>query len=356
LRFFVGTYTGGASEGIYACTFDPVGGGIRILGATGGIEHPSFLAADPGGRLLFAVSETGEYEGKPGGSVHAFAVEATGGRLTHMNARPSHGADPAHLSVDAAGRFVLVANYGGGNVCVFPVLPGGRLGGVVASVQHAGSGPDPKRQRGPHAHSVILDPSNTRAFAADLGIDRVMVYTFDRSSGALTPAEQSAIAMRPGAGPRHLAFSPDGRRLFVVNELDSTVTALSYDAGSGALSVLGSASTLPGGFAGANSCADIHVHPSGAFVYASNRGHDSIAVFRVEDRSGALRPVQHQSTLGTSPRNFAIDPSGRFLLAANQRSDSIVVMHVDADDGTLTPAGVTASIPSPVCIRFMPGG
>lgn len=356
IRFYVGTYTGGESKGIYRCSFDPSNGGVKVLDATDTIPNPSFLAADPRGRYLYAVSETSEFEGKPGGSVHAFAVDRESGGLTHLGVQPSHGADPAYLSVDRRGRFVLVANYTGGNVCAFPVRDDGRLDPVVANVQHAGQGPNARRQKGPHAHSVILDPANRRAFAADLGIDRVMVYTFEPGSGALTPAEQAAIVMAPGSGPRHMDFSPDGRTLYVVNELNSTVTVLSYDARSGSLSEIQTVANLPPSFRGENTCADIHAHASGRFVYASNRGHDSIAVYAVEEEGGTLTPVQHQSTLGSSPRNFSIDPTGRFLLAANQRSDSIVVMRISQDDGTLTPASDTVSIPSPVCIRFLPGG
>jgi 6-phosphogluconolactonase len=354
-RFYVGTYSDGASKGIYRCAFDPEDGTIEVLGATGGVTNPSFLAIHPRGSHLFAVGETAEFAGLPGGSVHAFRIDGQGGGLTHLNSQPSHGPDPAYISIDARGRYVLVANYSGGNVCVFPVRMDGRLDTVVANVRHTGSGPNPKRQERPHAHSVILDPANRRAFSADLGIDRVMVYSFNRESGAVSPAAQPELRMKPGAGPRHLAFSPDGKRLFVVNELDSTVVVFSYDVDTGVLEELDSVSTLPDSFAAANACADIHVHPSGMFVYASNRGHDSIAVFRIDVASGKLTPVQRQSTGGASPRNFAIDPSARFLLAANQRSDSIVVMRINERDGTLAPTGATASIPSPVCIRFMPG-
>jgi len=213
---------------------------------------------------------------------------------------------------------------------------------------------NPKRQERPHAHSVILDPANRRAFSADLGIDRVMVYTFDPDSGALAPAEQPEAVMAPGSGPRHLDFSPEANMLYVINELNSTVTVFSYTNSTGSLAEVHSVSTLPSSFKGENTCADIHAHPSGQFVYASNRGHDSIAVFAVELSSGKIRTLQHQSTLGQSPRNFAIDPTGRFLLAANQRSHSIVVMRINQNDGTLAPAGDRAEIPSPVCIRFLP--
>ncbi len=354
MRFYVGTYTGGESKGIYHCSFDPARGSIKVLGATGDITNPSFLAADPRGRYLFAVSETSEFEGKPGGSVHAFAVDRDSGRLRHLNVQPSHGADPAHLSIDKLGRFVLVANYTGGNVCAFPVREDGHLDRLVANVQHVGKGLNPKRQERPHAHSVVLDHANRRAFSADLGIDRVMVYTFDPDSGGLAPAEQPEVVMAPGAGPRHLDFSPDANMLYVINELNSTVTVLSYNNATGSLAEVHTVSALPSSFKGENTCADIHAHPSGRFVYASNRGHDSIAAFAVERSSGKIKTVQHQSTLGKSPRNFAIDPTGQFLLAANQRSNSIVVMRINQNDGTLAPARDNASIPSPVCIRFIP--
>ncbi len=354
IRFYVGTYTGGESKGIYYCSFDPSSGSIKVLDATDTITNPSFLAADPRGRYLFAVSETSEFEGKPGGSVHAFAIDRNSGGLKHLNVQPSHGADPAHLFIDKRGRFVLVANYTGGNVCVFPVANDGRLGPVVANVQHVGKGLNPKRQERPHAHSVILDPANRRAFSADLGIDRVMVYTFDPDSGTLAPAEQPEVVMASGAGPRHLDFSPDADILYVINELNSTVTVLSYNSATGSLAAVHTVSTLPSSFKGENTCADIHAHPSGRFVYASNRGHDSIAVFAVERSTGKITTLQHQSTRGQSPRNFAIDPTGQFLLAANQRSNSIVVMRINQSDGTLAPARNNVSIPSPVCIRFIP--
>lgn len=353
MRLYVGTYATADARGIFQCSFDPATGDIAILGATDGIANPSFLAVDPAGRYLFAVSETSEFEGKPGGSVHAFAVDRDTGVLRRLNTQSSHGADPAHLSIDNRGRFVLVANYTGGNVCAFPVQEDGRLGPVVANVQHVGKGPNPERQEKPHAHSVMLDPANRRAFSADLGIDRVMVYTFDRASGALAPAEHPEIAMKPGAGPRHLDFAPDGKTLFVVNELNSTVTALSYDLETGLLSERQTIPTLPSSFKGENTCADIHVHPSGRFVYASNRGHDSIAVFAIQNSGGKLKLVQHQPAMGRSPRNFAVDPAGRFLLVANQRSDSVVVMKINQDDGTLSPSGRTIAIPAPVCIKFV---
>jgi 6-phosphogluconolactonase len=355
IRFYVGTYTSAQGRGIYHCSFDPAAGRINVLGATGGITNPSFLAADPRGRYLFAVSETAEFEGKPVGSVHAFSVDGTSGGLTHLNAQPSHGADPAHLSIDKRGRFVLVANYTGGNVCVFPVGEDGHLGPVVANVQHVGRGPNPQRQEKPHAHSIVLDPASRRAFSADLGIDRVMVSTFNADTGALAPAEQPEVVVAPGAGPRHMDFSPDGKFLYVVNELNSTVTVLSYDLVTGSLTELQTISTLPSSWKEDNTGADIHAHPSGRYVYASNRGHDSIAVFAVGQSGGTLTAVQHQPTHGKSPRNFALDPSGRFLLAANQRSDSMLVMRIDQREGTLAPIGDPVAVPSPVCIRFMTG-
>jgi 6-phosphogluconolactonase len=257
------------------------------------------------------------------------------------------------VSVDHAGRNVLVANYGGGSVSVLPIGDDGRLGEATAFIQHEGSSVDPRRQTAPHAHSINVDPDNRFAFVADLGLDRVMIYRFDSQQGTLAANDPPWASVAPGAGPRHFAFQPGGRFAYVINELQSTVTAFAYDAARGALQEIQTLPTLPDDFSGSNTTAEIQVHPSGRFLYGSNRGHDSIAVYAIDADSGRLRFVEHESTQGDLPRNFGIDPSGRFLLAANQGSDSVVVFRIDGATGALTPTGQSIEVASPVCVRMV---
>jgi 6-phosphogluconolactonase len=348
----VGTYTRGRSQGIYLLRMSPAGE-VSVSGLAAETVNPSFLALDASRRRLYAVNEIGDFQGTSSGAVTAFEVDPVGGGLRALNQQPSHGGAPCHLVVDGGNRFVLVANYSGGNAVVLPIRPDGSLGEAVSVVQHAGSGPNPQRQQRPHAHSINLDSANRFAFVADLGIDRVMIYRFDGRTGTLSSAEPPSAGLEPGAGPRHFAFHPDGRRAYVINELNSTVTSFEYDAGAGALIRRQTISTLPAGFQGSNNCADIHVHPSGRFVFGSNRGHDSIVVYGIAPADGTLSPVQHQSTLGRTPRNFAIDPAGRFLLAANQDSDSISVFSIDLESGMLAPTGQIVDVPAPVCLKFV---
>jgi 6-phosphogluconolactonase len=352
---YVGTYTRGKSEGIYLCSMDAGSGAIVVKEAMKGIENPSFLAADPRQRFLYAVSETAEFNGLPGGSVQAFRIDPDSGRLSLVNARSSEGAGPCHLTIDKRGRWVLVANYSTGNLAVLPVRDDGSLGKATDVVFHRGASVNSARQQGPHAHSVTLDVANRYAIAADLGIDKLMVYHFDGDRGTLKPAAIPWIAVKPGAGPRHFTFHPDGTKAYVINELDSTVTAFSYERDHGVLKETQTVATIPGDVTGPNYCADIHVSADGRFVYGSNRGHDSIVVFAVEENTGLLTLLQHQPTGGKTPRNFAIDPAGRFLLVANQNSDSIVVFTIDQEDGLLAPTGIAAEVPTPVCIRFGAG-
>lgn len=344
--FFLGTYTRGESEGIYRCLFDDQTGALEIAGATSGIESPSFLAIDKSGANLYAVSESS------GGEVFAYRIDAGTNNLELLNRKPSRGGGPCYITTDRAGRNVLVANYGGGSVTVLPIGEEGRLEDPSDVEQHEGSGADPGRQDAPHAHCIVLDAGGRYAFAVDLGIDRVMVYRFDSEAGTLELHQRAEVPA--GAGPRHLAFRPDGRYAYVINELDSTITTFAYDAAEGRLQSVQTISTLPDGYDGESYCADVHAAPSGRFLYGSNRGHNSITVFAVDDASGMLTPIQYASTGGDWPRNFAIDPTGGFLLAANQRSDDIVVFAVDAESGRLEPTGHVLEVPSPVCIRFYP--
>ena len=281
----------------------------------------------------------------------AFAIDEVSGKLSLIDEEPSGGDGPCHIVVDAAGKNVLIANYGGGSVAAFPIAADGKLGPASSFIQHRGSSVDPGRQKGPHAHAIVLDAANRFALTADLGLDKVLVYRFDPAKGSLEAAAEAAL--KPGSGPRHLAFHPDGRRLYVINELSSTLTAFRYEAERGALQDIGTVSTLPEGHSGRNSTAEIVVHPSGKFVYGSNRGHDSIAVFALDAQSGMPRLVEHRPTGGKTPRNFTVDASGRWLLAANQDSDTITLFRIDPSTGRLTREGAPLEAPMPVCIELL---
>ncbi len=350
---YVGTYTVRGSEGIYAFRYDAASGQMTSLGLAAKTSNPSYLAAHPSRRFLYAVNEDDNYHGQASGAVSAFAIDPDSGKLTLLNDVASRGSAPCHLSVDRAGKFVLVANYTGGNIAVFPVLTDGRLGETSAFVQHKGSGPNPQRQEGPHAHWIDLSPDNRFALTADLGLDEVLVYLFDGAKGSLAPNQPPFVKADPGAGPRHVALHPSGKFAYVVNELNSTITSFSYDARTGALRPMQTVSTLPKGFAEENTTAEIVVHSNGKFLYASNRGHDSIAVFAIDPKTGTLTFVEHVPTQGKTPRNFEIDPTGTRLLAANQDSDNIVVFHIDQTTGRLSPTGQQIKLPAPVCIRFV---
>jgi 6-phosphogluconolactonase len=350
---YVGTYTGAKSKGIYAYRFNAATGALSPLGLAAETPQPTFLAIAPNRRFLYAANEIGDFGGKRSGAVSALAINAQTGQLTLLNQAASGGPGPCHLVVDKAGKNVLVANYAGGSVAVLPIQPDGRLGAATAFVQHQGASVNPQRQAGPHAHSVNLDAANRFAFVADLGLDKVLVYRFDAAQGTLTPNDPPAAALKPGAGPRHFAFHPSGRYAYVINELQSTVTAFNYDAQRGALSELQTVSTLPEGFAGNNSTAEVQVHRSGKFLYGSNRGHDSLAVFAIDAGKGTLSFVEHQPTRGKTPRNFGLDPTGAWLLAANQGSDTIVVFGIDQATGRLHPTGQVVEVGAPVCIKFV---
>ncbi len=351
MRAYIGTYTRGNSKGIYVCEQDAHSGELRIVDATF-TEHPSFLALHPGGHSLYAVNEMGDANAGAMGAVSAFAVDATTGRLSFINQQSALGAAPCHLSVDRSGRCLVAANYGTGNAAAFPIRADGGLAPASSVHQHAGGGPDPARQEGPHAHSADVTPDNALAVVADLGLDKLMLYRLEPARAMLTPHEPPFVSLAPGCGPRHLAFHPNGRWAYVITELANTVIALAYDAARQSFEVLQTVSTLPDGWTGESYCAEICVHPSGRFVYGSNRGHDSIAIFAVDAASGMLTPAGHASTLGHWPRHFALDPAGRFCYVANERSDSIVVFRVDAAGGALTPAGHALDVPSPVCVLF----
>ena len=350
---FVGTYTHTDSQGIYTCRLDNDTGALAPVSVASEAANPSFLALHPNKRFIYAVSEVEEFHGEKQGAVYAYSVDAESGELTLLNSQGSGGPGPCHLKVDATGRFVLAANYRGGSVCVLPINDDGSLTPLSDFIQHEGSSVNPRRQEQAHAHSINLDPQNRFAYAPDLGQDRVVIYRLDTNDGRLVPNDPAYVEVNPGFGPRHFDFHPNGMWTYLINELGSAITAFEYDPDTGALSEFQVIGTLPTGFSGSNTTADIHVHPSGKFVYGSNRGHDSIAIFEVDQRSGRLAAIGHRSTRGRVPRNFGIDPSGNFLLAANQDSDNIVTFHIDQESGRLASTGAEANIPMPVCVRFL---
>lgn len=351
LLVYVGTYTTGKSEGIYLYRLKLSSGELKHVATTKGVVNPSFLALAPSRRFLYAVNEVEEFGGQKSGAVSAFAVDQQTGELRFLNQQPSLGGAPCYIDIDSRGRFVLVANYAGGNVAVLPVKHDGSLGPAIDMKQAQGSGPNSERQEGPHAHCIALDPANRFAYSCDLGTDKIMIFRFDARSGKLLPNEQPWVQVKPGSGPRHLAFHPSGNYLFVLNELNSTVTAFARNQRKGSLTELQTLTTLPADFAGTNSGADIHVSSDGRFLHCSNRGHDSIALFMIDPRGG-LSAIGHESTRGRTPRNFAIDPTGAFLLAANQKSDSIVVFRRDRKTGRLAAADHVVEVPEPVCLKF----
>ena len=349
---YVGTYTHslphvqGKASGIDVYRLDAASGALTFAHTREGLANPSYLTLDPHRRYLYCVAERAE------GQVHAFRIDPTTGALTPLNHQSSQGAEPAHISVDRDGRWVLVANYGSGSVAVLPVQEDGSLGPATDMVQHTGQGTHPERQEGPHAHWIGTDPANRFVLVADLGLDAIVSYRLEATSGTLVRTDTST--MQPGAGPRHLAFRPDGRYVYVLNELNSTLVACAYDATSGAVRPLQSLSTLPAQFTRANWTAAVRVAPSGRFVYASNRGHDSIVIFASDPATGLLSYVGHAATQGQEPRDFNIDPTGTFLLVANQNSDTIVTFRLDATTGGLSATGQVSAARTPSCIDFGP--
>jgi len=349
---FVGTYTDGKGKGIYRMTLDPHTGKLSEPVVAAELDNPSFLAVHPSRKFLYAVNESS----RPGdtGGVTAFALDPATGALTKLNREASGGDGPCHLVVDAAGKNVLVANYGGGNVAVLPVGPDGRLAPASAVNKHTGKVADPQRQGSPHAHSINLDAANRFAVAADLGLDRVFVYRFDPARGTLAPDDPPFVKLKDRSGPRHFAFHPDGKHAYVINEIDCTVTAFDYDPERGRLTPIQTVPTMPVAVEPRHSTAEVVVHPSGKFLYGSNRGHDSVVVYAVEPGTGRLKLVEHEPTGGQTPRNFAIDPTGSFLLAENQSSGTIVGFRIDPSSGALEPTGQVVNVPSPSCVKFVP--
>lgn len=353
--FYVGTYTeeGGKSKGIYAFRYDAKTSEITPLGLAAETTNPSWVAVHPNGRFLYAVNEVQNYKGPNSGGVSAFSIDRATGKLTFLNEVPSRGADPCYISVDKTGKYVLVANYTGGSLAVFPVLADGKLGEASSFVQHSGHGTNPERQEGPHVHSVDLSADNRFAMVDDLGLDELLVYKFDSAKGSVAPNDPSFTKLSPGSGPRHFALRPDGKFAYVISEMGHTVTVFSNDGASGKFQTVQTITTLPKGFTGRNDDAEIQVHPSGKFLYASNRGDDSIAIYAIDEAKGTLTQLAIVPTGGKEPRSFEIDPTGTLLFAANQKSDSIVVFRIDPKTGQLTPTGKVLDVGAPVCVKFL---
>jgi 6-phosphogluconolactonase len=354
---YIGTYTrresfvDGKAEGIYIYHLDLGSGALSYSATVSGLGtlNPSFVTLSPDKRCLYAVNEITGGKG-PHGTVSAFAVDPASGHLRYLNQQSTQGLAPCYASVEPQGRYCMAANYETGSLCVLPILPDRRLGEASDTVQFSGSGPHPERQEGPHAHMVLPSPDGGFILAVDLGTDRLMAFRLDSERGTLSPAAPPWTAMPPGAGPRHLAFHPQQPLAYVISELQSTVTVLRH--AQGVFEAVQTISTLPDGFTGQNLGAEIKVAPSGRFVYASNRGHDSLAIYAVDPETGQLALVGHESSQGVGPRDFTIDPSGALLLAANQDSDTVVTFWIDPDAGTLRPTGHVAAVPTPVCLHL----
>jgi 6-phosphogluconolactonase len=354
LTVYAGTYTGGKSQGIYLFRFDPASGKASKVELAAKTESPSFLALHPSGRFLYSVGEMQRFEGKPSGALSAFAIEPESGKLKLLNQEQSGGQGPCHLVVHPDGTHLVAANYGSGSVCAYRLDENGRLAELTDLIQHQGKSADPRRQEGPHAHCVGFDRAGRFLLAADLGLDKLLVYRVVGGKSFLQPGDPPSASLAPGAGPRHFVFHPGGQFAYVISEIACTVTGFSWDGAKGVLKEIETVSSLPGKVEPGYSTAEIEVHPSGKFLYGSNRGHDSIAVFAIA-RDGTLSPIQHQPTGGKTPRSFGIDPGGRYLLAANQDSGTIVVCRIDQETGRLVATGEVVEVPSPVCVKFLQG-
>jgi 6-phosphogluconolactonase len=351
---YVGTFSGASSKGIYAWRFDSTSGKMEPLGLVAETSSPSFLVVHPNRRFLYAVGRPTSPNGPSIGVVLAYAVDTATGSLKLLNTTSSRGVDPTHLSVDRKGEHLLVANYNSGSVAVLPILKDGSLGQASEFIQYSGSSVHPQRQQGPHSHAIDLSPDNRFAFVADLGLDKLFVYRFDSQRGKLTPNNPPSATLNPGAGPRHFAFHPGGRYVYVVNEIQSTLTTFSYDARAGALQELQTVTTLPADFTGSSTAAEVQVHPNGKFLYSSNRGHDSIAVFSINAGTGKLTLVELVPSQGKIPRNFSLDPSGQWLIVGNQDSNSLAIFRVDQKNGTLQATGQSFEVGTPSCVAFLP--
>ena len=349
---FIGTYTekeGSQSQGIYVYRMDSSSGELRFVWEAKGVLNPSYLEIHPRRRSLYAVNEVQSFGGQEGGGVTALSMDPVSGELNVLNAYSSQGKDPCYISIEQTGRFALVANYSGGNAAMLPIQPDGQLGPATDVIQHSGSSVHPERQTGPFAHSIVPDPTNRFAIVADLGADKLVIYAMDLEQGKLNP--HSEVKVKPGAGPRHTLFHPNGKYLYLINELDSTIVAYRYDGESGSLEELQSISTLPSDFKGENLCADIHIY--GKFLYGSNRKHDSLAWYLIDEETGRLTYQGEVPSGGKEPRGFNIDPTGTFLLAAHEQSHNVVIFQLDPATGKPLKTGQELKVSFPVCVKFV---
>ena len=350
---FVGSYTeneGSQSKGISVYRMDSSSGELTFVTEAKDILNPSYLEIHPEQQFLYAVNEVQSFGGQEGGGVSALSIDPASGELNLLNAHSSHGKDPCYISIEQTGRFAIVANYSSGSVAMLPIQADGQLGSATDVVQHSGSSVHPERQTGPHAHCILPDPQNRFAIAVDLGLDKLLVYEMDLELGKLN--KHNEVNVRAGAGPRHLTFHPNGQYAYLINELNATLIGYRYHSATGSFEELQAVPALPEDFTGENLCADVHISPSGNYLYASNRGHDSIVCFSIDQTTGQLTYRHHTAAGGREPRNFAIDPTGTFLLAANQNSHTIVTFRIDSKSGELSKTEHEAAVSMPVCVKF----
>jgi 6-phosphogluconolactonase len=347
---YISSYTNKGPVGISVFSFNEEDGTMELIDRIDGIENPSFLAIDQKNRYFYAVSEVMQVDGKKSGKVIAYKIDPQTGKLSYLNEQLTGGSAPCHLSINRKGDQLFAVNYAGGNICAFPIDENGAIGELADSVRHEGSSIREDRQEGPHPHSIMLDPTDQFAFVPDLGIDKIMIYQLDDPHRKLSFYNEEKT--QPGAGPRHFVFHPTRSYAYLVNELDCTITVYAYNEG-GSLTALQTVPTLSQGLLKGNTCADIHIAPSGRFLYVSNRGHDSISIFKINEETGELAYLDHSSTRGKTPRNFALSPDGSFLIAANQDTDTVVTFKIDQESGLLLEPVSSIEVSEPVCIKFL---
>jgi 6-phosphogluconolactonase len=346
LFVYFGTHTAGAGKGFSLAHFDTISGALSKPEFLLEAPAPAYFIIAPDSRHLYTCNSTG--------FVSAYAIDPATGRLTLLNQKPAGGGDPSYISLDATAQFILDANYDGGNIAVWKIAPDGGIGERTAFVQHTGKSVDPQRQMHAFAHSIRTDPSNRFVLVADLGLDKLFVYKFDVKTGSLTPNDPPFVTVKPGSGPRHVVFHPNGRWVYLITEMGSTIIQYDWDTARGVLKEGRTISTLPADFHGSSACSEIAVHSNGKFLYASNRGHDSIAVFAIDAGSGRLTPLEYVPSGGKTPRNFALDPSAQWMLVTNHGNNVAMVFRIDQATGKLTPVGTPVEVPYPFCPRFLP--
>ncbi|GGD46739.1 lactonase family protein [Paenibacillus nasutitermitis] len=349
LYIFAGSYAESENSGLYVYRFDETTGKLSLAHEYTGLKNPTFLNVDPANRRLYAISEAADPQGNKTGEAAAFAIDPSTGALNLLNKAPTVNAPTCHIQRDPRDQYLIAASYHGGMIGLVALTADGQVGELVDVKQFEGSGPHPERQDQPHPHSSFFSPDGNYLFVQDLGLDRISSYTLDPAARTLELRQE--INLHPGAGPRHLAFRPDGRYAYVINEIDSTITAFTYEAKSGPLSMVETVSTLPDGFQGENSCAEIAVSEDGRFLYGSNRGHDSIVVYAINEETGRLTLVEHTDVQGAHPRHFALTPGGRYLIAANRDTNNIATFRVDRESGKLQYTGCSIEVSKPVCVQ-----